>query len=73
MIQWEGISDLYGDCTMVGGVLSKPAMDFNLQIIAANPGEQSWENPLAMIREYPNNQAYVDDKRAKIEVGVVRS
>jgi hypothetical protein len=68
MLQWEGLSDLYAEGVAAGGVLTKPALDFNLKLLQVNAGENSWENPVAMALKYPIFGSYHKDKAAKIEV-----
>ncbi|KUL86903.1 hypothetical protein ZTR_05277 [Talaromyces verruculosus] len=46
--QGEGISDLYRECLTFGGVLSKTALTFTLQILQVNEAENSWENTVQM-------------------------
>lgn len=62
------MSDLYREATVLGGVLSKPALEFNLQLLQVNAGENSWENAVAMAVNNKHFGAYHDDKRAKVEV-----
>jgi hypothetical protein len=66
--QWEGFTDYYKEATTLGGVLSKPGLDFTLQILQVNVGEGSWENSVAMALEHDEFGSYHDDKRAKVEV-----
>ncbi|KAF2014630.1 alpha/beta-hydrolase [Aaosphaeria arxii CBS 175.79] len=63
---WEGVTDVFRH-TSLGGVMSKPAMDFNLQLLQVNVGENSWENTVEMITKSLQYGAYHEDKRAKIE------
>lgn len=65
---WEGLSDLYNEFLVAGGVVSKPALDFNLQLLQVNAGEGSWENPVAMALQYPIFGAYHKDKAARVQV-----
>ncbi|KAH6989606.1 Alpha/Beta hydrolase protein [Ilyonectria sp. MPI-CAGE-AT-0026] len=64
---WEGMSDLYREATVLGGVLSKPALEFNLQLLQVNAGENSWENAVAMAVNSKLFGSYHNDKRAKVE------
>lgn len=53
---------------MAGGVASQPGMNFQLEVLTTGFGENSWENPIATMLKNPNNQAYYDEKRARIGV-----
>ncbi|KAF7556693.1 hypothetical protein G7Z17_g1195 [Cylindrodendrum hubeiense] len=64
---WEGFTDLYREGMVLGGVLSKPGLNFNLQLLQVNAGEQSWENAAVMAVKHQLFGAYHDDKRAKVE------
>ncbi|KAJ6020711.1 hypothetical protein N7540_006215 [Penicillium herquei] len=64
---WEGFTDLYREGIALGGVFTEPAMNFNLQILQVNAGENSWENTAQMAIDHKLFGAYHDDKRAKIE------
>ncbi|PCG89256.1 CocE/NonD hydrolase [Penicillium occitanis (nom. inval.)] len=64
----EGISDLYRECLTFGGVLSKPALTFTLQLLQVNAAENSCENTVQMAIAYKKYGAYHDDKRAKVDV-----
>lgn len=62
---WEGSSDYFREAAP-GGVASGPALDFGLQILSVNVGENSWENPVEMLRAYPDFMPYFLDKAADV-------
>lgn len=63
---WEGSSDFFREASP-GGVLSKPALDFSLQIFSVNVGKGTWENPVAGTLSSQIAMDYVEDKSAKLE------
>ena len=71
--QWEGISDLYRQGGLFGGVESKPILNFILQILHVNAGENSWENAVDMALKHNTHGPYHKDKGALIEVSWPRS
>ncbi|KAK5994366.1 Cocaine esterase [Cladobotryum mycophilum] len=64
---WEGSSDLFREALTAGGVLTSPAMSFNLQLMQVNAGENTWENTVAMLLKHRQHGEYHDDKRARVE------
>ena len=65
MAPWEGFSDYFREAS-AGGVLSKPALDFSLQILSVNVGKGTWENPVTRMLKSEIYPDYVEDKAAKL-------
>lgn len=55
---------------MLGGVASKPMLNFILQILQITAGTHSWENVVEMGIKHNNHGAYHMDKAAVIEVSI---
>ncbi|KKK12608.1 hypothetical protein P175DRAFT_0210150 [Aspergillus ochraceoroseus IBT 24754] len=64
---WEGLSDLFGEGLALGGTITTPSLNFDLQLLQVNAGENSWENATQMVIDHDVFGPYHDDKRARVE------
>ncbi|MEQ6333767.1 CocE/NonD family hydrolase [Sphingobium sp. MK2] len=61
---WEGLSDLYNNVVCTGGVPDIGFMDY---LITLNAGKGRIEDIVAMLRKYPQFNAYWQDHAARID------